>query len=309
MIGPRDIPLLPVFVAVADGGSFTAGARALGLAKSVVSQHVRALEERCGVRLIERTTRRLHVTQEGLQVLDAAREVLNSVHALDRMLATRREEPAGTLRVTAPNDQGIADAVAGAAAELMRNYPAVRVELLFDDAVRELVGEGLDVALRLGALATSSYVVRKLATEPEIILASPMLVDLRGEAKAPKALAGAPWIAHVASSAKGMWSFTSSDHSKQQLAVDVRAVSNHTYAVRSLLLKGVGYGVLPLHMVHDDVRAGRLVRVCPDWCRRQLTFHALLPTRNTPPRVRAFLAALVDALRPLGFAASERRGK
>jgi DNA-binding transcriptional LysR family regulator len=305
MIHTRDIPLLPIFIAVVDRGSFTAAARELGLAKSVVSQHIRTLEERCGGRLLERTTRKLHVTQFGTQVLDSAREVIRSVQALDRMLTLQREEPTGTLRVTAPNDHALADAVAKVASAMMQRYPALNVELLFDDAVRELVGEGLDVALRLGPLASSSYVIKKLAREPEIILASQTLQDARGIAKEPRDLAGAPWVSHTPSSAKGAWSFTTKDRVKQQIAIDVRAASNHTQAVRQLIVQGAGYGVLPLHMVQEDLRAGRLLRVCPEWCRRQLSFHALLPSRSMPPRTRAFLAALQEGLSPLGFQAPE----
>ena len=104
MFSPRDLPLLPVFVAVANCGSFTAAARELRLAKSVVSLHIRTLEERCGVRLIERSTRRLHLTQIGEQVLDAANEVVASVRSLEQVVEGHREHPTGTLRITLPLD-------------------------------------------------------------------------------------------------------------------------------------------------------------------------------------------------------------
>src|SRR5437660_1558581 len=107
MIAPRDLPLLPVFVAVANAGSFTAAAHQLGLAKSVVSQHVRTLEQRCGVRLIERSTRRLHLTQVGEQVLDAANGVLTSVRSLEQVVEGHRDSPTGTLRVTLPLDPAL----------------------------------------------------------------------------------------------------------------------------------------------------------------------------------------------------------
>src|SRR4051794_19316772 len=107
MISARDLPLLPVFVAVADAGSFTGAARKLGLAKSVVSQHVRTLEERCGVRLMERSTRSLHLTQVGEQVLDAAKDVLASVRSLEQVVEGHRDTPSGTLRVTLPLDPSL----------------------------------------------------------------------------------------------------------------------------------------------------------------------------------------------------------
>src|SRR5688572_6909992 len=107
MLSARDLPLLPVFVAVASTGSFTSAARKLGLGKSVVSQHVKTLEERCGVRLIERSTRRLHLTQVGEQVLDAANQVLASFRALEQVVEGQRERPTGTLRLTCPLDIGL----------------------------------------------------------------------------------------------------------------------------------------------------------------------------------------------------------
>src|SRR5262245_39048778 len=180
MISPRDLPLLPVFVAVATAGSFTAAARKLGLAKSVVSQHVRTLEERCGVRLMERSTRRLHLTQVGERVLDAANDVLASVRSLEQVVEGHRDAPTGILRVTAPLDPALSAMITPIAAALTRRYSALSLDLLLDDAVHDLVEEGFDLALRLGAVTESSYVVRRLASEPEIIVASPLVADEHG---------------------------------------------------------------------------------------------------------------------------------
>src|SRR5438128_2393620 len=132
MLGPRDLPLLPVFVAVVRCGSFSAAARQLGIAKSVASQHVKALEERCGVRLLERTTRRMRLTQIGAQVFDAATTVVDSARAIGELIESEREAPTGTLRVTAPYDLG-RTVVAPAAAALALRHPAVRVDLVLDD--------------------------------------------------------------------------------------------------------------------------------------------------------------------------------
>jgi DNA-binding transcriptional LysR family regulator len=122
MLSPRDLPLLPVFVAVASAGSFTAAARELGLAKSVVSQHVRTLEARCGVRLMERSTRRLHLTQVGELVLDAASAVLTSVRSLEEVVEGHRAAVTGTLRVTLPLDPSLSAMIAPIAAALLRQH-------------------------------------------------------------------------------------------------------------------------------------------------------------------------------------------
>jgi DNA-binding transcriptional LysR family regulator len=302
MIQPRDLPLLPVFVAVANAGSFTAAARQLRLAKSVVSAHIRTLEERVGVRLIERSTRRLHLTQIGQLALDAANEVLASVRVLEQVVEGHKAAPAGTLRVTLPYDPGLSALIAPIAAALTTKHPSLKVDLLFDDRVRDLVAEGLDVALRLGTVAESSYVVRRLGSEPEIIVASDAVLAEYGELLEPQRLRNAPWVAHTGLHLRSTLSFRTERGDKQQVSVEVRAMTNTGLAVRSLLLAGAGFGVLPLHMVREDLDSGRLQRVCPEWFQRRLTLHALLPTRQTAPRVRAFLTGLGTALKPLGFA-------
>ncbi len=304
MLGPRDLPLLPVFVAVATTGSYTAAARELRLTKSVVSQHVRTLEERVGVRLLERTTRRVHVTQIGELVLEAARGVASAVTALEHVIEGQREEPSGTLRVTAPNDLAIVNALAPIAAALVRRYAGMRVELITDDAVRDLVKDGLDAAVRLGTLSTSSYVVRRFGEESEIIVAAPSVIEARGAITHPRRLIGAPWVSHTTVGRRSAFTLRSAAGGTQAITVDVRALATTAEAIRQLLIGGVGYGIMPAHIVGDDLRAGRLRRVCPTWSGRRISLHVLTPTRQTPPRVRAFLAVLPGALAQLGF--SER---
>lgn len=304
MLSSRDLPLLPVFVAVANSGSFTAAARELRLVKSVVSQHVRTLEERCGVRLIERSTRRLHLTQIGEQVLDAANEVLASVRTLERVVESHRALPTGTLRITLPIDPGLSAIVAPIAAALTKQHRSLKVDLLFDDEVHDLVEEGLDMALRLGSIAQSSYVIRRLGSEAEIIVASDAVLAAHGEIEHPRKLGNSPWVAHSGLRARSTWTFHSERGEKVQVSVDVRAITNTGLAVRNLLLAGAGFGVLPRHMAWEDLKSGRLREVCAGWFHRRLWLHALLPTRQTPPRVRAFLTELAGAIQPLGFDAA-----
>ena len=177
----------------------------------------------------------------------------------------------------------------------------MKVDLLLDDAVHDLVEEGLDLALRLGSIAESSYVVRRLGSEHEIIVAADSVIDAHGEIAHPRHLGNAPWVAHAGLGVRSTWTFRSERSEKAQVGVDVKATTNAALALRDLLLAGAGFGVLPRHMVREDLRSGRLREVCPGWFHRRLWLHALLPTRQTPPRVRAFLTSLTGAIQPVGF--------
>jgi len=300
-LSSRDWPLLPVFVAVANLRSFTAAARELGLAKSVVSQHVRTLEERCGVRLLERTTRSLHLTQVGALVLDASKDVLASVRSLEEVVEGHREAVTGTLRVTLPLDPSLSAMIAPIAAALTRQHPGIKVDLLFDDAVRDLVQEGFDLALRLGPVIESRYILRRLAAEPEIAVASPCVIDEHGDIATPRDLDGAPWVVHSGLPVRSSWTFRSPQGDKAQVSVRVTASANTVVALRDLIVAGAGFGLLPLHVVRDDLAASRLCHVCPGWITKKLSLHTLLPTRQSPPRVRLFLDRLVGAAKGLGF--------
>lgn len=300
MFGVRDVPLLPVFAAVVRHGSFTAAARELGLAKSVVSQHVRTLEARCGARLLERTTRRLHVTQLGEQVLAAATSVADAVREVERVLEAHGEAPSGTLRVTAPHDLGRL-VVTPAAARLALAHPALRFDLTFDDAPREIIAEGFDVALRLGPLRASTLVVRRLGSEPEVIVGSPAMAARHLDAARPAELRDAPWVAHSVLARRKLWEFRSERGDVDELAVAPRALASASAAVVDLVLAGVGFAALPLHVIARDVAAGRLQRVCPGWHRNVLSLQALLPARKPPPRVRLFLSHATELIGELGF--------
>jgi DNA-binding transcriptional LysR family regulator len=290
-----------VFVAVARQGSFTAAAGSLGLTKSVVSQHVRTLEERCGVRLFERTTRTLHLTQVGEQVLEAASEMMLAVQAIEQVVEAHRDTPRGTLRVTLPLDPGILEAVGAVTTRLLRQHPSLKVNLDFDDEMRDLVQDGFDVALRLGEMRESSLVVRRLGSEPEILAVNPAALAGRAAPGHPRDLGVLPWLVHSAQRPRSSWVFRLENDEEAQVTLDAAVSVSTVIAMRSLLLHGAGIGLVPRHMIHDDLRSGRLLQVCPGWFRRRIWLHALLPTRRPPPRVRVFLDQLAGVAASSGF--------
>lgn len=295
MIAASEGPLLVAFAAVVRGGSFSAAAAALKLSKSVVSERVRQLEERCGARLLERTTRRMRLTEAGALVLAAATRVEDALAQLSRSLEARQREPAGLLRVATTIDLG-PQLVGPAVARLVAAHPRVRVEVVSEDAPRDVLESKVDVAVRLGAPRASSFVVRKLAVLREPIVAAPALADALAGATRPRELAGAPWVRHSLV-AGPVLQFVGPGGAREEITPEVRAEANTGATVLSLLLAGAGVGVLPEHLVREHVRDGRLVVLCPGWIWKKVVLYALTPSRpSQSPALRAFLAALRDQI-------------
>ncbi len=290
MLKARDLPLLSVFAAVARQGSFTAAARELGLPKSVVSENVKALEQRCGARLLERSTRRLALTEAGVRVLASARRIEEAMQELSASLEEDRG-PSGTLRVACTHDLA-AGLVAAVAAELVVEHPALRIELVADDVAHDLIEGRCDVAVRLGSPRDSSYVIKRLATIDEPIVAAPALAERYRDAARPRELQGAPWVRHALISGETM-TFVGPRGQKDEVDVSIRAQANTGHAVLALLVGGAGLGVLPRHMVAEDLGRGTLVRVCPVWVWKRVELYALVPSREHPrSSVKVFVAAL-----------------
>ncbi|HEU4538238.1 MAG TPA: LysR family transcriptional regulator [Polyangiaceae bacterium] len=295
MLQPRDLPLLAVFAAVARHGSFTAAARELGLSKSVVSEHVRTLEARCGVGLLERSTRRVQLTQVGGHVLRAADAVVDAARDVGAILSEHRDAPVGELRVSTSHDLG-ARFVVPVAARLAVEHPQLRVDVVSDDAVRDLIGGGFDLSVRLGAPADSGHILRRLGTMLEHVVAAPALLDAFGPVARPRDLAGAPWVRHSLVTRTNVWRFRGPRGEHDEIAVTPRAQANTAGGLVALLLSGLGFGVLPELMLGPEARRGALVKVCPEWHHRSLAIYALLPSAKPPKRVSLFLAALREEL-------------
>ncbi len=292
MLAAADAPLLAIFAAVVQRGSFSAAAVQLGLSKSVVSERVKQLEERCGARLLERTTRSLRLTELGEEVLASTVRVEDELGSLSRRLDDARREPSGVLRVSTTHDLGPL-LVGPVAARFVATYPKVRVEIASDDAQRDILHDKVDVAVRLGAPKDSSFVFRKLGELVEPIVATPSLRDAIGRVARPRELAAAPWVRHSLVSAATL-RFHGPRGETDEITPLVRAESNSGVTVLSLLLHGAGVGVLPEHALREHLREGRLVRLCPGWIWKRVTLFAIMPSKGSQ---RAALAAFLTMLR------------
>ncbi len=295
MVTAADGHLLLAFAAVVRCGSFSAAARELELSKSVISERVKLLEQRCGARLLERTTRRLRITEAGAEVLAAAERVADALGQLSHRLDARQREPAGLLRVSTTNDLGPL-LVGPAVARLVSAHPRLRVELLAEDASHDLLEAKIDVAVRLGAPKSSSFVARKLATLEEPIVAAPELADRLGPVSRPGELASAPWVRHSLVAGANM-RFVGPGGAKQDIAPSFCVDTNSGSTLLSLLVHGAGVGVLPEHALREPLHAGRLVRLCPGWIWKRVALYALMPSKSARnPALAAFLVVLREQL-------------
>jgi DNA-binding transcriptional LysR family regulator len=293
MLSAADGPLLIAFAAVVRCGSFSGAAAELKLSKSVVSERVKVLEERCGARLLERTTRKLHVTALGEEALAATARVEDALGQLSQRLGNARREPTGLLRVSTTNDLGPL-LVGPVVARFVATYSRVRVEITSEDAQRDLLGAKVDVAVRLGAPRASSFVVRKLCSLIEPIVAAPALAERLGPVTRPRELAAAPWVRHALVSSETM-RFLGPGGAVEEIVPAVRAEANSGATVLSLLLHGAGVGVLPEHALREHLHTGHLVRLCPAWIWKSVTLYALTPSKTSQrPAQAAFLAMLKE---------------
>jgi len=284
---------LRVFLAVAAAGSLSAAGRQLDISPMQVSRRLASLEEELGVRLFHRTTRAVSLTAEGEALLPYARTMTEAEDSVIGELRPSSNSVKGLLRITAPSvfGQGI---VVGLLPGLLAKYPELRIDLDVSDKVVDLVGQGLDLALRVAPLADSELVARKLAPNPRVLCASPAYLQRHGQ---PGTLAALEQHACVMLQAVPRWPFVV-DGALQYRRMQARVSTSSVDAVRSAAVQGLGVAMLAYWDVFQHMRDGLLVEVpLQDAQMEQLAIWAVMPTRRyVPARVKVFLAALETAL-------------
>jgi DNA-binding transcriptional LysR family regulator len=289
---------MAVFVQVVEEGGFSAAAHALRLTPSAVSKQVARLEDRLGVRLMDRTTRHWRLTEEGEGFLERARRILADLEEAEQSAAGGRAAPRGILRVSVSNSFGRSQIVPLLPAFLAR-YPELRLSLTLSDGLLDLVEEHLDVAIRVAPLTDSTLIVRKLADNRRVICASPAYLARRGTPRTPDELAHHDCLAVAGSSGLNVWEFTGPGP-PTRLAVSGRVEVNNTELLRSMALAGLGLIRIAEFLVTPDIAAGRLVPVLVDWNKPDAPpIHLVYaPGRHVSARVRAFVDYLVEAFTP-----------
>ena len=293
------------FVAVADGGSFTAAATALGLSKASVSKAVTRLEASLGITLLHRSSRVVAVSTAGAGLLDEARAMVAAATAATEAARGDRLDLAGPIRLAAPMSFGI-KALGPPLAAFLDLHPAVEIEVLLSDARHDPVAEGIDLTLRISPLADSSLLARTIAPVAASVLASPAYLEKDGTPRHPLDLSGHRLIGYGHRQRAVPLHFERKGEEATVLPTGPLFANNGDIAV-PLLVAGVGIAVLPDFIAAEELMSGKLVRILTDWSLPQAYLHLLSPpSRLRPARVRALSDHLVDTLKPSCTGAHER---
>jgi DNA-binding transcriptional LysR family regulator len=283
---------MAVYVLAVEKGSLSAAAAACGISATMAGNHLRSLEKRLGMQLLNRTTRRQHLTGFGEAYYTRCKEILGLVAETDTQAQNLQLAPAGTLRVTAPVTFGT-EALTPALSVYLDRYPEVSIDVVLSDRVVDLVEEGFEAAIRIGRLPDSALIARPLAAYRLMICASPEYLARKGTPAQPEDLSRHECLS-FSPAAVAHWRLTGQD-GVVLVPVSGRLQVNHGQALRVAALHGLGIVLQPAILLEEDVRAGRLVQLFPT---HELPSHPMsvvyLPDRYRSPKLRSFVDFLVE---------------
>ena len=288
---------MAVFAKVVEARSFTAAAAELGMSKSAVSKQITRLEDRLGARLLNRTTRRLSLTETGAAFYDRCARVVAEAQQAELAVTHLQSEPRGTLRVNAPMTFGHLH-IAPAIPDFLARYPELRVDMTMNDRFVDLIDEGFDVAIRIAQLTDSSLIARRLAPDRRILCGSPAYFAKHGEPRTPDDLARHNCLSYAYVSDTDQWQFIDGEGTRS-IPVRGNLRANNGDAIRQALLASLGVAILPSFMVGADVQAGRLKEVLSDYLPNRASVYAVYPhSRHLTAKVRVFVDFLADRFGP-----------
>jgi DNA-binding transcriptional LysR family regulator len=298
-----DLNDIVVFTKVVETKSFTGAAELLGLPKSTVSRKLAQLEERLGVRLVQRTTRKLALTDIGQAYYERCARIVSDVAAAEQLVTDMQSTPRGRLRMTAPVDLSMRY-LGSIVADFLSVHSDINIELEASDRIVDLIEEGFDLAVRFGTLPESTLIARRLCSINAVMCASPAYLARRGTPTTIEELDEHDRVLFMPSPRTQSWTMTHGDQS-YDFARPARFASNNVGAVYEAAAAGAGIAVLTDFMVASDCERGNLAYVLPEWTGRPIEVNAVYPARqNLPPRLSLFLDHLARALAPPPWASA-----
>jgi DNA-binding transcriptional LysR family regulator len=284
-----------LFVRVAERGSFSAVAQQLGLARSVVTRQVAALETHLGVKLLARSTRRLSLTSAGTAYLEKCRVILNLVESAETDLAQERQIPRGPIRMSIPVSFGMRH-LSPLLLDFMARYPEVSLDIDYSDRRSNLFGEGIDIAIRIAPRLESGDVARRISTSGMCVVASPEYLARHNEPGHPAELIHHECLAYTTSANAHLWEFLL-DGQPQNFPIRARLQANSGEALLQAAIAGFGLTYAPAFIVADALAAGRVRQTLTAFTIAALSIYAVLPgNRHVPHRIRVLMDFLVERL-------------
>lgn len=291
-----DLLALQSFVAVVEAGGFSKAAEQQGASTAAVSRRISGLEQVLGVQLFRRTTRRIDLTEAGQQFY---RDVVNVIALLgeaEERVRAGKENVSGLMRVAAPMSFGI-QRLAGLLPEFMRRHPDLKIQLLLEDRYTDLLAEGIDVAVRIGTLADSSLVAKRISAVPRLFCAAPAYLQAHGVPETPDDLARHCCLQYSQRGPREDWASILGAQA-ETLEIQGSLTANNAEVLKECAIQGMGVVLLPAFVVDDAIADGRLRQVLPDCSPAPFGLYAVRPSsRLVPARVRLFIEYLGAALR------------
>ena len=293
----RDLNDLQFFASVVQNRGFSAAARVLGIPKSRISRRITLLEERLGVRLLDRTTRRLGLTEVGQQVFEHARAAVIEADAAEEAALRMQAEPRGLVRLSCP--LGLQDAIAASLPAFLAVHPKLGLQCVITNRRVDLVHEGIDVAIRVRErLDTDADLqMKRIGLSRRILVASPAFVAKHGEPAAPADLGKLP-VLHQEQQGGGVWHLTTEDGRAAPVAVQPRIATGSFEILIAAACQGTGIALLPVSNCRDALASGALVQVLPEWSGIDGIVHLVFASRRGMlPSVRAVIDFVAAALK------------
>ncbi|CAE6806006.1 LysR family transcriptional regulator [Paraburkholderia domus] len=285
------------FARVFETGNFSAVARELGVTQPTVSRMIAGLEAHLGIQLFARSTRRLSPTSDALRIYPRVRELLDAHEAIEAGVSGRATEPSGLLRVTAPSSYANAELVPRLG-KYLRHHPRVKLDLRLTDNVVDIIGEGSELAIRIGELTSSSLVARKLGMVERHIVSSIDYLSGRIEPESPEELAKHDCIVYAGLAEGNHWIFES-DLGRRVVDVQGPLVVDNADAMANAVRAGIGVALLPTWLLREEIASGTIKVLLPDFQCTSLPVNAVYPnTRWLSYRARSFLSFLSESLGP-----------
>lgn len=291
-----------VFTKVAKAGSFAAAAKELNLSRAMATKHVMQLENSLGVRLLNRTTRNLNLTEVGAVYLERCLQILDDIEETELSVTRLQTEPRGTLKLNATPFFG-AYHLAPAIAAYTEVYPDVNVELVLQAGYVDLIEEGFDLAIHLDSLPDSSLIARKLGSSQRVVCGAPAYFEKRGIPQTPNDLKKHNCLVNSSLPPRDQWQFSEPESGKTTVVkVTGTMEANVADALRMAAISGLGLVLLPTYMVGQDLRKGRLQAVLTDYIPASLEIHAVYPHRkHLSAKVRTFVDFLHERFQPMPY--------